>query len=142
MKCLMCKQAEPQAGLTAVTLKRGELTLTLKNIPALVCPACGESYVSEETAIQLLAASEKKRAGFLVNKYRIANILRCSLPDYSLQNFFYPPNCAAGQAHFDAMRMGGGVGQEVFDHALGQFAGGLVLFEYDTDALARFDTGA
>jgi YgiT-type zinc finger domain-containing protein len=59
MKCLMCKQAEPKKGLATVTLKRGELTLVLKNVPALVCPDCGEPYVTEAIAIQLLAATEK-----------------------------------------------------------------------------------
>ena len=59
MKCLMCKQAEPRNSLTTVILKRGELTLVLKNIPALVCPDCGETYVTEDIAMQLLAATEK-----------------------------------------------------------------------------------
>ncbi len=54
MKCLMCKQAEPRPGMTTVTLERGELSLVLKNVPALVCPQCGEAYTDEATAARLL----------------------------------------------------------------------------------------
>ena len=54
MKCLMCKQAEPRPGFTTVTLERGELSLVLKNVPALVCPQCGEAYTDEATAARLL----------------------------------------------------------------------------------------
>jgi YgiT-type zinc finger domain-containing protein len=54
MKCLMCKQAEPCPGFTTVTLERGELSLVLKNVPALVCPECGEAYADEATAARLL----------------------------------------------------------------------------------------
>ncbi len=54
MKCLMCKQSEPRPGVTTVTLERGELSLVLKNVPALVCPECGEAYADENTAARLL----------------------------------------------------------------------------------------
>jgi YgiT-type zinc finger domain-containing protein len=64
MKCLMCKQAELNSGLTTVILKRGELTLVLENVPVLVCPNCGESYATEAIAIKLLAATEKSDFDF------------------------------------------------------------------------------
>lgn len=41
------------------------------------------------------------------------------------------------QADFDAVGMGGGIGQDVFDDALREFAGALILFEDDGDR----DTG-
>jgi len=67
MKCLVCKQAEPRSGLTTITLERGELSLVLKNVPALVCPQCGEAYTDETTAIQLLeSALEMENAGLQV----------------------------------------------------------------------------
>ncbi len=64
MKCLMCKQAGLENGLVIVSLKRGELILAFKNVPALVCPNCGESYATEEIAMQLLAATEKSEFDF------------------------------------------------------------------------------
>ena len=54
MKCLVCKQSEPRPGLTTVTLERGEFSLVLKNVPALVCPECGEAYTDESTAARIL----------------------------------------------------------------------------------------
>jgi YgiT-type zinc finger domain-containing protein len=54
MKCLVCKQSEVYPGMTTVTLERGEFNLVLKNVPALICPECGEAYTDEETASSIL----------------------------------------------------------------------------------------
>ena len=59
MNCLMCKQAEPRPNLTTVTLERDEFTLTIQNVPALVCPHCGEAYTDEATATHLLKTAEQ-----------------------------------------------------------------------------------
>lgn len=59
MKCLICKQAETRAGETTVTLERGELTLVIKHVPAKVCPNCGEAYVEEAVAVELLRTAER-----------------------------------------------------------------------------------
>jgi YgiT-type zinc finger domain-containing protein len=54
--------------MTTVTLERNGLTLVVKNVPARVCANCGEEYVDEEVATQLLAtAEEAARAGVLVD---------------------------------------------------------------------------
>lgn len=68
MKCLICKKGQPQPGLTKVTLERGELSLVLINVPALVCPICGEAYADEATAVRLFeAAAEMEDSGMLVD---------------------------------------------------------------------------
>ena len=68
MKCVICRQGETQPGLTTVTLERNGLTLVVKNVPARVCANCGEDYVDERVATQLLAtAEEAARAGVLVD---------------------------------------------------------------------------
>ena len=54
MKCLICKQDETQDGATTVTLERGALTLVIKDVPARVCPNCGEAYVDETVTAELL----------------------------------------------------------------------------------------
>ena len=56
-KCTVCGQAEPRGGTTTVTVERDGATLVMKSVPALVCPNCGEDYVSEEIAGRILAAA-------------------------------------------------------------------------------------
>jgi len=53
MKCLMCKLPEPGPGKTSVKLERGEFHMTVQDVPALICPHCGEIYTDEETVIRL-----------------------------------------------------------------------------------------
>ena len=68
MRCLMCRRAETRAGTTTVTLERGGLRLVVKNVPAQVCPNCGEAYVDEADTIRLLAtAGDMARAGAVVD---------------------------------------------------------------------------
>lgn len=68
MKCLICKQAETQPGVTTVTLERDGLTMVVKSVPAQVCPNCGEAYVDEDAAAHLLTtAEEMARSGTLVD---------------------------------------------------------------------------
>ena len=54
MKCVICKNGETQRSTTTVTLEKEEATLVFKNVPALVCSNCGETYVPEEMSAQLL----------------------------------------------------------------------------------------
>lgn len=73
MKCTVCNQAETVAGATTVTLQRGESTLVVKDVPAQVCPNCGEDYVESEVAAELLRSSENlARAGTQVDVRRYA----------------------------------------------------------------------
>ena len=66
MICLICRQAETVDGLTTVRFERGEMRLVVSNVPARICPSCGEAYVDEDVATQLLrAAEEASEAGVL-----------------------------------------------------------------------------
>jgi YgiT-type zinc finger domain-containing protein len=58
MICVICRQAEIQDGFTSVKLQRGEIYLIISNVPARVCPSCGEAYVQEEVAARLLRSAE------------------------------------------------------------------------------------
>jgi YgiT-type zinc finger domain-containing protein len=58
MICILCKQGKTCPGRTRVILERHDLHLVVKNVPALVCPTCGEAYTDEETASRLLALAE------------------------------------------------------------------------------------
>ena len=68
MKCPICKHGETTAGTSSVTLQRGGLTLVVKDVPAQVCDNCGEAYVDEQAAAQLLEEAEAEaRAGTEIN---------------------------------------------------------------------------
>jgi YgiT-type zinc finger domain-containing protein len=64
MICLICRKAKLVEGLTSVSFERGEMKLVVNNVPARVCPSCGEAYVDEDVAVMLLqGAEERARAG-------------------------------------------------------------------------------
>ncbi len=60
MICLICRQAELANGFTSMTLERDEIKLTAKNVPAFICPSCGDACVSEDVALWLLEQAERK----------------------------------------------------------------------------------
>ena len=62
MICLICRQAETVDAFTSVTFERGEMRLVVNNVPARVCPSCGEAYVEEDVAVRLLWDAEKMSA--------------------------------------------------------------------------------
>jgi YgiT-type zinc finger domain-containing protein len=69
MKCFICNQAETIPGMISVLLERGHLSLTITNVPARVCPACGEAYTDETSTVSLLQqAEETARAGVKVDE--------------------------------------------------------------------------
>lgn len=58
MRCVICKLGETAPGSVTVTLTRGQMTLVVRNVPAQVCATCGEDYVDEATAAELLAIAD------------------------------------------------------------------------------------
>ena len=73
MKCVICKQAETRAGSTTVTLARGGSTFVIHEVPAQVCPNCGEDYVDATVTAELLrSAEEMSRSGTQVDIRRYA----------------------------------------------------------------------
>ena len=68
MKCIICKQAETQLGTTTVMLNRDGFTWIVRNVPAEICPNCGEDYVDEKIAARLHEQAEQMvDAGTLVD---------------------------------------------------------------------------
>lgn len=68
MRCVVCRNGTMQTGTTTVTLNRGDLTLVVKNVPALVCDNCDEEYVDEVVTRRLeQTANEAERAGVQVD---------------------------------------------------------------------------
>jgi YgiT-type zinc finger domain-containing protein len=67
MKCVICKEGLTTSGQVTVTLEKASSTLVFKGVPAQVCENCGEAYVNEEIAAELLqAAQEAIRTGVQV----------------------------------------------------------------------------
>jgi YgiT-type zinc finger domain-containing protein len=67
MICLICRQAEIVDGLTSVKFERGEMRLVVNNVPAWICPRCGEAYVDEDIASQLLRIAQEMSATGLLD---------------------------------------------------------------------------
>ena len=68
MKCVICNRAETAPGTTSVLLERDHLSLTVTNVPARICPDCGEAYADETVAANLLRqAGEMAWAGTKVD---------------------------------------------------------------------------
>lgn len=59
MDCLICRQAALTDGFTSVDFQRGEFHVRVQNVPARVCPKCGDALVGEEVALVLLGMAEQ-----------------------------------------------------------------------------------
>jgi YgiT-type zinc finger domain-containing protein len=59
MKCVICHQAETIPGRTSVLFERGQMSLSITNVPARVCPNCGEAYTDETVTANLLRQAER-----------------------------------------------------------------------------------
>jgi YgiT-type zinc finger domain-containing protein len=68
--CPICLQAEVVNGFTSVEFERAEIRLAVKNVPARVCPQCGEAFLGEDTAAELLrGAQELSVAGLMETEF-------------------------------------------------------------------------
>lgn len=73
MRCVLCKQGETSPGQVTVTLQRRETTVIFKGVPADVCENCGEYYLSEKVARQIMRrAEESAESGAEVEILRFA----------------------------------------------------------------------
>lgn len=59
MKCVICRHGETAPDKTTVTLEQDGATVIIKDVPARICTICGEEYVDEEIAAQLLKIAEE-----------------------------------------------------------------------------------
>jgi len=58
MKCAICGLADTHPGTATVTLEREGSTVVMKRVPALVCPNCGEEYISDSVSQRLMQIAE------------------------------------------------------------------------------------
>lgn len=59
MKCVICKHGETQPGNVTVTLQRGGTTVIMKGVPGDVCDNCGEYYLADVVAQQVMERAER-----------------------------------------------------------------------------------
>jgi YgiT-type zinc finger domain-containing protein len=75
MICLICRQANLVDGQTSVSFERGEIRLVVNRVPAWTCPSCGEAFVDEVIALQLLQEAEQlSRAGIRQLAYEYGHL--------------------------------------------------------------------
>jgi YgiT-type zinc finger domain-containing protein len=55
---MICDRADTQDGLTSVVFEREDLRLVVNNVPARICPACGEAFADEDVTVTLLKQAE------------------------------------------------------------------------------------
>jgi YgiT-type zinc finger domain-containing protein len=48
MNCASCGGTATQ-GTTTVTVQRGDTTVVVRGVPALICDVCGDEYIDEPT---------------------------------------------------------------------------------------------
>jgi YgiT-type zinc finger domain-containing protein len=80
MKCVICKHGQTKEGMTTVTFERDGLTLVVKEVPAQVCMNCGEDYVDEQVAHEILGIAERMaKSGAVVDvrKYVVGSAGTC-----------------------------------------------------------------
>lgn len=58
MKCVICKHGDTDQGVATVTFERAGFVLVVKGVPARVCSNCGEQYVDDRVAENLLKGAE------------------------------------------------------------------------------------
>jgi YgiT-type zinc finger domain-containing protein len=56
---MICNQAEVISGTISVLFERDESSQVIKNVPARICPACGEAFADEVVTVQLLNQAEE-----------------------------------------------------------------------------------
>ena len=59
MKCTICKHGETEKGFATVTLEKDGSTIVFKHVPALICDNCGEQYIEDTVAAELLKKADE-----------------------------------------------------------------------------------
>jgi YgiT-type zinc finger domain-containing protein len=53
MTCGLCGTGDSRPGTTTMTFTRGEMTIVVRNVPALVCDDCGHATLTAAIAEEL-----------------------------------------------------------------------------------------
>ncbi len=58
MKCVICKHGELKPGVTSLLFEKNNSTIVIKGVPVDKCDNCGEIYVPDKTAEQIMSLLE------------------------------------------------------------------------------------
>lgn len=58
MRCIRCKNGTTAPGRATLTLDRDGSVVVIRGVPAEICGACGEEYMSGEVADRAMAQAE------------------------------------------------------------------------------------
>ena len=73
MKCVICRHGSTNTGTVSVTLTHGKTVVVFKEVPAQVCPNCGEYYLEADVSRKIMErASAAAKAGTEVEIVRYA----------------------------------------------------------------------
>lgn len=59
MICVVCRESHTISGFSSIRFERDEFRAVMHQVPAQVCPACGEAYLDETTTADLLKRVEQ-----------------------------------------------------------------------------------
>ncbi|MCY0879026.1 MAG: type II toxin-antitoxin system MqsA family antitoxin [Firmicutes bacterium] len=62
MTCVICKHGIPQPGTTTVTVERPGTLVVFRQVPAQICPDCGERYLDAEVVETMSTVAEAAAA--------------------------------------------------------------------------------
>lgn len=75
-KCAICGKAGVRVRLMSRIYGRGPTLLVVENVPVLVCPDCGESYLTADTLHQLEQIKRHRRKVSAPKRVAVANFSR------------------------------------------------------------------
>ncbi|MBE9059961.1 type II toxin-antitoxin system MqsA family antitoxin [cf. Phormidesmis sp. LEGE 11477] len=58
MNCVICRQGNTSKGFATITLERDQAIIVFRKVPADICKNCGEYYLSDDVAEELLNKAE------------------------------------------------------------------------------------
>jgi YgiT-type zinc finger domain-containing protein len=58
MKCPICKEGSTKNGESTVTIERNGAIIFFKEVPALICSNCGETYFTSEISKKLFKIAQ------------------------------------------------------------------------------------
>ena len=70
MRCVICPHGETREGVATLVLERANATVVVRKVPAQICNTCGEEYVDEAAARQVLEEADRAIAGGAVVEIR------------------------------------------------------------------------
>lgn len=73
MKCVICKHGELKPGISSVMFERENATIVIKEVPVDICDNCGEKYIPDKIAEQIMSLVESVKSQGIILDVRNFN---------------------------------------------------------------------